>query len=59
MLGVEDGVHEFLNLRVAIFCVGQHLTYKVNGALHLVCLLLLLSLYYEHGADHFAGCRNV
>lgn len=47
LLGVEDGVHEFLHLRVAIFHVGQHLTYKVNGALHLVCLLLLLSLYYE------------
>lgn len=29
------------------------------GALHLVCVLLLLSLYYVHGADNLGGCRNV
>jgi hypothetical protein len=29
------------------------------AALYLVRMLLILSLYYVHGADHLGGCRNV
>jgi hypothetical protein len=55
----QDGVDQFLNLRVLGFGLIEHLADEVNRALDFVHMARLLTLDHDDCRDHAVGGHNV
>ena len=55
----EDGVEEFLHLRIAQLGLIEYFTDEVNKSLYFVDMARLVSFDDQGGADHMRSCRDV
>jgi hypothetical protein len=55
----QDGIDQFLNLRVPGFGLIEHLTDEVNRALDFVNVVGFLTLDHDDCRDHAVGGLNV
>ena len=55
----EDGVEEFLHLRIAQLGLAAYFTDEVNRSLYFVDMARLVSFDGQGGADHMSSCRDV
>ena len=58
-LGDQDGVHELLDLGVAILGIKQDLANEVHGMLYFEGVSLFIPLYHQSDVDHLCGGCNV
>ena len=55
----EDGVEEFLHLRIAQLGLIEYFTDEVNRSLYHVDMAWLVWFNDQGGADHISGCYDV
>jgi hypothetical protein len=55
----QDGIYQFLNLRVPGFGLIEHLVDEVNRALDFVRVAGFLTLNHDNCRDHVVDGRNV
>jgi hypothetical protein len=55
----QDGIDQFLNLRVPSFGLIEHLADEINRALDFVHVAGFLTLDHDNCRDHAIGGRNV
>jgi hypothetical protein len=55
----QDGIDQFLNLRVPGFGLIENLTNEINRALDFVHVAGFLTLDHDNCKDHTVGGRNV
>jgi hypothetical protein len=55
----QDGIDQFLNLRVPSFGLIEHLANEINRALDFVHVARFLTLDHDNCRDHAVGGRNV
>jgi hypothetical protein len=56
LLSQDHHIQQLLDLRVACLHLGKYLTDEVHMPLNPQDMSFLLSLYYDHDADHLGGC---
>jgi hypothetical protein len=55
----QDGIDQFLNLRVLVFGLIEHLTNEINRVLDFVHMAGFLTLDHDNYRDHAVSGRNV
>jgi hypothetical protein len=55
----QDGIDQFLNLRVPVFGLIEHLTNEINRVLDFVHMAGFLTLDHDNYRDHAVSGRNV
>ena len=55
----EDGVEEFLHLRIAQLGLIEYFTDEVDGSLYFVDMARLVSFDDQGSADHVLGFRDI